>query len=351
MWKSLFVDMYQTSIASCKNIHESVVLGIHFFNISKGLQCTGLQEDNKEINETIPENWNKNSQLYSFRYSFKSVIIYQKLLRASSIKLNIYSACSDQKDNILYFSFDLSEILSDYPSSNFIDILIEKILIPYEKEVLLRLVEISSGLEEKPKLEKVKSILEDDSVPFGIPLEQTYGKNPYLPAREEEKQKLEKLKSILEDDIIPFGIPLEQIYSKNPHLPAREEEKAELKKTKSILEDDTVPFGIPLENLYTEYPYQSRYPYWTHDPEQLTAPRHYVRPGNQWYPYWTHYPEQLTAPKHYVRSGNQWEVPPYYYIPYHPPCCCPALYPYYRRVLPSDHPTSNFNYVYPSRRH
>ena len=56
MWRSLFMDMYGELVKNCSGLSESVALGIHIFNISKGLQCTGLQEDDKETHDIVPEN-------------------------------------------------------------------------------------------------------------------------------------------------------------------------------------------------------------------------------------------------------------------------------------------------------
>lgn len=56
MWKSLFTDLYQNLINSSDDTNERIVLGIHLFNIAKGLQCTGLQETDVETNEILPAN-------------------------------------------------------------------------------------------------------------------------------------------------------------------------------------------------------------------------------------------------------------------------------------------------------
>lgn len=127
MWKSLFMDMYESLADGCKDMNEAVVLAVHIFNVAKGMQCTGLQEDDPACGDILPEGWNSNPQLYSFRYSSKSLTIYEKLLRVNPVKINIHAVRSDQNDKIFHFSVDLTEIASDYEGTEFTESLIEKV--------------------------------------------------------------------------------------------------------------------------------------------------------------------------------------------------------------------------------
>lgn len=175
MWKSLFMDMYESLADGCKDMNEAIVLAVHIFNVAKGMQCTGLQEDDPACGDILPEGWNSNPQLYSFRYSSKSLTIYEKLLRVNPVKINIHAVRSDQNDKIFHFSVDLNEIASDYEGPEFTESLIEKVLIPYEQEIISNFVTgpaLTSKKEpvtEKNQIKKHKSILEDDEIPFGIP--------------------------------------------------------------------------------------------------------------------------------------------------------------------------------------
>ena len=173
----MFVDTYESLAEGCSEIGEAVVLGVHVFNISKGMQCTGLQDDDPESHEMLPEGWNRNRQLYSFRYLSKSLTVYEKLIRINSAKLNIHAVRSDQTDRILHFSIDLSGLVTDFEGTDFTETLISSVLVPYEKEILSNLVGDSNiPMHDKPKedtskrpVTKARSIFEDDSVPFGIP--------------------------------------------------------------------------------------------------------------------------------------------------------------------------------------
>ena len=189
MWKSLFMDMYESLAEVCSDLSEAVVLGVHVFNISKGLQCTGLQDDDPSSHDMLPEGWNRNRQLYSFRYLSKSLTVSEKFIRINSTKLNIHAVRSDQPEKILHFPIDLSGLVSDYAGTAFAEALIAAVLLPYEREVLGSLVgESSAPAVDRPKEEnsrrpvaKTRSVLEDDSVPFGLPYSRGgfQNSNPY----------------------------------------------------------------------------------------------------------------------------------------------------------------------------
>lgn len=152
------------------SLPESVVLSIHLFNISKGFECTGLQEDDPTSSDLLPDSWNRNTQLYSFRYTYKSTTIFQKLLKMTQKNLSIHTVCSHQPSKVYQHTIDLTEIEPDHHSGNLIQSLITKILTPYEDQLLKKLEfnENAKKPEAKESQEKKRSILEDD-VPYGVP--------------------------------------------------------------------------------------------------------------------------------------------------------------------------------------
>jgi hypothetical protein len=170
MWQSLFTDMFNSLNQPSFSVPETVVLGIHLFNISKGLECTGLQEDDEVSSDLLPHNWNHNPQLYSFRYAFKSISIHQKLLKLGQTKLSIHTVRSDQSSKVFQHTIETSELEADLNSDNFIQALTTKILLPYEEQIIkkLELTESAKKVENKQNEGKKRSSLQDDA-PFGIP--------------------------------------------------------------------------------------------------------------------------------------------------------------------------------------
>lgn len=181
MWRSLFQDMYTSLSDNCNDVQESVVLGVHLFNVSKGLQCTGLQEEDLESQEILPENWKSNPSIYSFRYRSKSVTIHQRFLRLTENKINIHALRTDQLDKIIHFTINLNQIPTQVKTQEFYNKLIEDILIPYEKEVLSLLIPGDTTKKEDKKVDnKKKSILEDDGPSFNpYPRNPLVSSNPY----------------------------------------------------------------------------------------------------------------------------------------------------------------------------
>jgi hypothetical protein len=178
MWQSLFFDLFAGLCQSPKDLSEAVVLAVHLFNVSRDLQCTGLSENDPQGYEILPKAWNLNQQLFSFRYSSGELQVYQKFLRINEEKLNIYTIRSDRNDKIINFSVDLTVINCQLQGEEFTKELVEKVLREYESQVLTAL-EISRDEkvlkdEEESKdlnaFTRQKSLLEDDSVPFGQPI-------------------------------------------------------------------------------------------------------------------------------------------------------------------------------------
>lgn len=187
MWQSLFVDMFENLSQSVHDQTESIVLAIHLFNVSNDFQCTGQQENDEVSYDILPQNWNANHQLYTFRYSFKSVKIYQKFLRINESKLNIYTIRSDRNDKIINFSINPSAVIKESENSSLVDVLVGSILQEYKENILDELglesvesVKVEETAESRPKLEKQKSLLHDESVPFGVPVVEHLGElNPH----------------------------------------------------------------------------------------------------------------------------------------------------------------------------
>lgn len=177
MWQSLFVDMFDSLSQSTHDQTESIVLAIHLFNISNDFQCTGLLENDDVSFDILPQNWNANHQLYSFRYSYKSLNIYQKFLRINESKLNVYTIRNDRNDKIINFSVDPSNVNIESEETKLAELLIETVLEDYKENVLkeLGLEEAKTPTSEK-KLVKQKSLLHDKSVPFGEPIGHSPGR-------------------------------------------------------------------------------------------------------------------------------------------------------------------------------
>ena len=74
-----------------------MILLIHSTNISSGLICTGIFEDDINGTYEIPPGWNKSiAGVYSLRYSNKNDIpIYFKLIDANKYSLSINCLCLD----------------------------------------------------------------------------------------------------------------------------------------------------------------------------------------------------------------------------------------------------------------
>lgn len=191
MWQSLFFDLYSTLYQNSKDLTEAVVLSVHLFNVSKDLQCTGLSENDQVGYEILPKGWNLNQQLFSFRYSVGEVNIYQKFLRISEEKLNIYTIRGDKTEELVNYSVDLTTIDCQLQGTEFVKELMEKVLKGYEVSVLteLDIVHLQEEKEEKEKvteteneesggLVKQKSLLEDESIPFGQPVDHSAGTHP-----------------------------------------------------------------------------------------------------------------------------------------------------------------------------
>lgn len=182
MWQSLFVDMFENLSQTVHDQTESIVLAIHLFNVSNDFQCTGQQENDAVSFDILPQNWNANHQLYTFRYSFKSIKIYQKFLRINESKLNIYTIRSDRNDKIINFSINPSAVIKESENSSLVEVLIGSILQQYKENILavLGLDEVEDPKDDEsinsaPKLEKQKSLLHDESVPFGVPVVEHLG--------------------------------------------------------------------------------------------------------------------------------------------------------------------------------
>ena len=183
--------MFNSLKPACKDLAETIVLSIHLFNISKGFECTGLQEDDPVSSELLPESWNRSSQLYSFRYTYKSLTIYQKSLRITSGKLSIHTVRNDQNDKVFQHSISIPELNLAEDSPNLVESLITSVLRPYEEQVLQKfLSESASKPEAKSKVpEKGSSLLEDVPNPRrpeyrgpgGIPNSNPYS-GPFTPA-------------------------------------------------------------------------------------------------------------------------------------------------------------------------
>jgi hypothetical protein len=195
MWQSLFTDMFNSLKPTCKDFPETLILSIHLFNISKGLECTGLQEDDPISSDLLPEGWNKNPHLYSFRYTFRTLTLYQKVLKITSNKLTLHTVRSDQDDKVYQHSISLQDLKIDPLSDDLSQSLTCKVLLPYEEQVLAKVIESSNEEKNKEKEEK----------------------------RKEEAGKVKKERSVLRDEVPfvnrqpfgvgPFGMPNSNPYS------------------------------------------------------------------------------------------------------------------------------------------
>lgn len=176
MWKSIFQELYQNISPNASDLHESVILGIHSFNVSKGYKCTGLQEDDPQSEVILPELWNSNFHLYSFRYSYKqNANLYLKLVRLTDSKMTIHAVRSDQEDKIRTFSLNLDEIRKLRDEGKALgQVIIDNVIPVYLNEILNKLA------DEPKKTELREPVQRHYGIPANpMPNSNPYGGNPY----------------------------------------------------------------------------------------------------------------------------------------------------------------------------
>lgn len=125
-----------------------LVLLIHTVNLAYDLKCTGLNEDDPEIEKDLPSNWKKDVEgIYSFRYynpKDKNIIYLKIVIEEDLVSVNAVTAAKN--DELLSTEFKLF----DYPELDSENI--NKIYKKYKTELLSKLLN-----QLQPKQEESKS--------------------------------------------------------------------------------------------------------------------------------------------------------------------------------------------------
>ncbi|CAG9324769.1 unnamed protein product [Blepharisma stoltei] len=177
MWQSIFQDLYQNLSSNAKDRSESIILGIHLYNISKGFQCTGLLEDDPVSQEILPPLWNTNTHIYSFRYILKpNINLYVKFVKLAETRLTVHAVRSDQDDKIRSFNIEMEEINKKCEEGKEItEVIINEIIPVYNREILNKIN------EEKKEEKKVDLRDYRGPKPYGVPYGGIPFSNPYNP--------------------------------------------------------------------------------------------------------------------------------------------------------------------------
>jgi len=126
-----------------KDKKEQLILFIHAANLTSGLKCTGILEDDPESDYVLPPNWNQHQEgVYSLKYSNpknKEAIYFKFIAEEWLVDVN---AVRSTKTGRIYSS-SFKEIKELNESS------LEKILTTYKKEILDPINDKEPKTEEK----------------------------------------------------------------------------------------------------------------------------------------------------------------------------------------------------------
>lgn len=160
MESSTIETKFQSLLSSDKDITDpklKFVLLIHSINLSYDLKCSGLFEDDPEIEKDLPSNWKKGIDgIYSFRYNNpkdKDIIYLKIVIEGDLVDINAVTALNN--DKLISTQFNLF----DYPELNSENI--NKIYKKYKNELLSKLLAQKSKQEESKSSDNKRMIIED----------------------------------------------------------------------------------------------------------------------------------------------------------------------------------------------
>jgi len=137
MWQSLFRDLFEGLVQQAESPTERLVLGLHIYTVARELQCSGLREEDEETEEMVPAGWNRNKQVFSFRYKHASgCSLYVKVVKVGERAITVHSLRSDAQGKIWTWKIP-AEVISEVESNGATtDYLLSTVLSMYQQEIL-----------------------------------------------------------------------------------------------------------------------------------------------------------------------------------------------------------------------
>ena len=158
---------------------ERLVLGLHIYTISRDFQCSGLREEDAETEDMVPAGWNRNKQVFSFRYKHSSgCLLYVKAVKVGERALTVHSLRSDAQGKIWTWKVPAEMMAELETNAAPMDYLIATILPAYQQEILDKTFPV-------PKSSKPTNSLLIEQHPAPVPAwnqpSAPYGPNFYPP--------------------------------------------------------------------------------------------------------------------------------------------------------------------------
>lgn len=137
MWQSLFRDLYSSLSSQAETSTERLVLGLHLYTVSRDFQCSGLREEDPETEDILPSGWNRNKQVFSFRYKqTNQVSLYVKAVKLAQNAITVHSLRSDEQGKIVTWKIPGEMISAVDTSQELVEYLMTTVLPAYQQEIL-----------------------------------------------------------------------------------------------------------------------------------------------------------------------------------------------------------------------
>lgn len=153
---------FKELVALAQNLTDpklQFILLIHASNLSEGLKCTGILEDDSEGDYILPPNWNKDSEgVYSFRYHDAKAkdTLYFKLVTEDTL-IDVNAVTASKNDKIVSLNFNISDYTQlDTPN-------ISEIYKRYRNEFLVNILPYLKRTEEPAKREPERRFIIEDA--------------------------------------------------------------------------------------------------------------------------------------------------------------------------------------------